>query len=114
VVLFYLVLFVVVWPWFSARLQNLVWNHTALGPHQMVSAVRARDLLAITVTNFIGIVLTLGFFKPFADIRLARYRLTHMALIGAGNLDEFIAHEQQAVTATGEETADVFDVDISF
>jgi uncharacterized membrane protein YjgN (DUF898 family) len=111
---FYLVLFLVIGPWFAARMQNLVWNHTTLGRHTFQSAVRARDLLALYVTNFIAIVLTLGLFKPFADIRLARYRLTHMALHTEGNLDEFLALEQQAVNAMGEETANVFDVDISF
>lgn len=111
---FYLALFLVIGPWFAARMQNLVWNHTALGVHTFASRVRARDLLVIYVTNFLAIVLTLGLFKPFADIRLAKYRLTHMALHVQDNLDSFIALEQQAVNAMGEETANVFDVDISF
>jgi uncharacterized membrane protein YjgN (DUF898 family) len=114
VMIFYLILFLVIGPWFAARIQNLVWNHTALGPHTFVSNVRARDLLVIYVTNFLAIILTLGLFKPFADIRLAKYRLTHMALQTQGNLDEFFAQEQQAVNALGQETANVFDVDISF
>lgn len=110
----YLVLFLVLGPWFAARMQNLVWNRTALGPHVFSSWVRARDLLAIYLTNFILVVITLGLYKPFADIRLAKYRLTHMAVTPQGNLDDFFAHEQQAVNALGEETANVFDVDISF
>ena len=114
VLAFYLLLFLVLVPWFAARIQNLVWNHTALGPHGFVSHVRARDLLAIYVTNFIGIVLTLGLFKPFADVRLARYRLSRMALAAQSDLSEFLAAREQAVSAMGEEAADVFDVDISF
>jgi uncharacterized membrane protein YjgN (DUF898 family) len=114
VVVFYLLLFLVLGPWFAARIQNLVWSHTALGPHAFTSNVRARDLLAIYVTNFIGIVLTLGLFKPFADIRLARYRLSRMALAARSDLNEFLAAQEQAVSAMGEEAADVFDVDISF
>ncbi len=114
VIFFYLGFFLLVGPWFAARMQNLVWNHTALGPHAFESKVRARDLFKIYVTNFIFILLTLGLYKPFADIRLARYRLTHMALNAQSGLEEFLAHEQQAVNAMGEETADVFDVDISF
>lgn len=113
-VIFYFLLFLVIGPWFAARIQNLVWNHTALGPHAFQSTVRARDLFAIIITNFLGIVLTLGLFKPFADIRLARYRLTHMALAAQSDLDEFLAAQERAVSALGEETADVFDVDISF
>lgn len=111
---FYLLLFLVIGPWFAARMQNLVWNHTTLGPHAFRSGVRARDLFAITITNFLGIVLTLGLYKPFADIRLARYRLTHMALAAESDLEEFLAAQERAVSALGEETADVFDVDISF
>ena len=111
---FYLALFLILGPWFSARIQNLVWNGTALGPHAFSSRVRARDLFAIYLTNFIGIVLTLGLYKPFADIRLARYRLQHMALNAQGSLDEFVAGQQQGVNAAGEEAADLFDFDISF
>lgn len=111
---FYLAAFMIVGPWFSARIQNLVWNGTALGPHVFSSRVRARDLFAIYVTNFIAIVLTLGLFKPFADIRVARYRLEHMALNAQGSLDEVVSSQRQEVGATGEETADLFDFDISF
>jgi len=114
IMVFYLAFFLLVGPWFAARIQNLVWNHTSLGPHAFESRVRARDLFAIYLTNFIAIILTVGLFKPFADIRLARYRLTHMALNAQSGLEEFIAHELQAVNALGEETSDVFDVDISF
>ncbi len=114
IMVFYLVFFLLVGPWFAARIQNLVWNHTALGPHAFRSHVRARELFVIYLTNFFGIILTLGLYKPFADIRLTRYRLTHMALQTQGDLDEFFAQEQQAVNAMGEETANVFDVDISF
>ena len=110
----YLLLFLFIAPWFAARIQNLVWNNTSLGPTATESHVRARDLLWLYVSNFFFIVATLGLFKPFADIRLAKYRLEHMALNIEGSLDDFLAHEQQSVSAVGEETADVFDVDISF
>jgi uncharacterized membrane protein YjgN (DUF898 family) len=113
-VVFYLLVFLFIWPWFSARMQNVVWNGTALQQHRFESGVRGRDLFAIYVTNFIAIVLTLGLFKPFADIRLARYRLTRMALHAHGSLDEFLAAQEQSLSATGEEAADLFDVDISF
>jgi uncharacterized membrane protein YjgN (DUF898 family) len=114
VLVFYVLVFLLVLPWFSARMQNLVWNHTALEQHSFKSDVRARDLFAIYFTNFIAIVLTLGLFKPFADVRLARYRLRHMTVLAHGALDEFLATQQQHLGAMGEETADLFDVDISF
>lgn len=110
----YLMLFLLLGPWFSARVQNLVWNHTRIGPHRLVSDVQARALFWIYLTNFLGILATLGLFKPFADIRLARYRLQHIGLVPDGSLDDFMADQQQATSATGEEAADLFDFDISY
>ena len=111
---FYLLGFLLIGPWFAARTQNLVWNHTALGQNPFSSHVRARDLFWLYSTNFIAIILTLGLFKPFADIRLARYRLEHMAMHPQTSLDDIHAGQSQATTATGEESADLFDFDISF
>jgi len=101
-------------PYFISRIQNLVWNHTELGKHRFESSLSARGLAWIIFSNFILIVMTIGLFKPFADIRMARYRIEHMALIPAGNIDEFIASEQQQVSAAGTETAEIFDLDIGF
>ena len=111
---FYLLAFLLIGPWFSARIQNLVWNHTALGENPLSSHVRARDLFWLYLTNFVAIILTLGLFKPFADIRLARYRLEHLAMHPKTSLDEISAGRLQSATATGEESADLFDFDISF
>ena len=111
---FYLLAFLFIGPWFSARTQNLVWNHTALGENPMQSDVRARSLFAIYLTNFIAIIFTLGLFKPFADIRLARYRFVHLAMHPQRSLDEISAAQSGATTATGEESANLFDFDISF
>jgi uncharacterized membrane protein YjgN (DUF898 family) len=110
----YVLLFLVIGPWYSARVQNLVWNHTSLGPHQFVSNVQARGLFWIYLSNFLGILLTLGLFKPFADIRLTRYRMEHVGIIPTGSLEEIAAGPQQEITATGEEAIGMFDFDISF
>ena len=101
-------------PYFISRIQNLVWNHTGLGEHRFDSSLSARGLAWILFSNFILILLTLGLFKPFADIRLARYKVEHMALLASGSVEDFIASEQQQTGATGTETAEIFDVDIGF
>lgn len=101
-------------PYFISRIQNLVWNNTRLDEHRFDSSLSARGLAWIIFSNFLFIVLTLGLFKPFADIRLARYKIEHMALLPSGSIDEFIASEQQQIAATGTETAEIFDVDIGF
>ena len=116
-IIFYIVIFILfrlaITPYLAARLQNLTWNNTTLGSHRFESRLRARSMIGITITNFILIVFTLGLFKPFADIRLMRYRLECLSLFYTGSLDEFVANAQTDVSATGEEMADIFDMDIS-
>ena len=101
-------------PFFMSRIQNLVWNQTQLGEHRFSSTLSARGLAWIIFSNFFLIIITMGLYKPFADIRIARYRVEHMALLPAGDIEEFIASEQQKIGATGTETAEIFDVDIGF
>lgn len=111
IVIFGLMLFVQ--PYLMAKLQNLVWSHTQIGPHRFDSRVESGRLFFIFFTNLIGIVLTLGLFQPFAAIRLAKYRLESVSLLAAGPLDDFVAGQQQQISATGEGAADIFDIDIA-
>jgi uncharacterized membrane protein YjgN (DUF898 family) len=99
---------------FVTYMQNMVWGNTTVGEHALLSNVSARRMLWIMATNVIGTALTLGLFKPFATIRLLRYRLECMGLKTGGDLSDFVAGQQQQTGATGEETAEMFDVDISF
>ncbi len=101
-------------PYFMSRIQNLVWNHTQLGVHRFSSTLTGRGLAWIIFSNFALIILTIGLYKPFADIRMARYRIEHMAFLPGLDIEEFIASEQQKIGATGTETAEMFDVDIGF
>ncbi len=112
-ILAYLGILLFVAPYLMARMQNLIWNNTKLGPVSFVSSARARDLFGIIAVNVMLIILTLGLFKPFADIRLARYRIESITLVTEGDLEEFIGEQRDEVRATGEEMADMFDLDIA-
>jgi uncharacterized membrane protein YjgN (DUF898 family) len=96
-----------------ARLQNLVWNHTTLGPHRFESALSARRLAFVMLTNFFAVLLSLGFYQPFAAVRAARCRLEAVTLIAWGSLDELAAGASSEVGAAGQETAEFFDFDIA-
>jgi uncharacterized membrane protein YjgN (DUF898 family) len=100
-------------PYLTSRIQNLVWNNTTLGPHGFVCTLAARKLFVIHATNLLLIVLTLGLYKPFAAVRLQKYLVESMALLPTGDLDGFVAGQTSAVSAAGEETADLFDIDIA-
>lgn len=109
----FFLLFFFIRPFIEAQLQNLVWNHTRLGEHRFVSNVSAVRLFGIMLTNLIGIIFTLGLYRPFAVTRLLNYRLQTVTLVAAGSLEQFVADHEAAVGAVGEETAEMFDIDIA-
>jgi uncharacterized membrane protein YjgN (DUF898 family) len=108
-----LVFILVAGPYFIVRIRNLVWNHSAIGAHEFRSRAHVWPYIWITISNFVLIFLTLGLFLPFAQIRKARYLVQTMALVPQGSLDEVVATQQDHVNAVGQETADLFDLDIA-
>jgi uncharacterized membrane protein YjgN (DUF898 family) len=110
----YLPIVLLVAPYLGAHLQNLVWNNTRLGEHRFEYKLSALRLFWIYFSNLLGVVLTLGFFAPWAMVRLARYRAECMTFVPASPLEGFIADQEPEMGAIGEEAAGVFDIDISF
>ncbi len=100
-------------PYFLARMQNLVWNHTTLGAHRFQSQVSARKLFWIVISNIFLTVITLGLYRPFAQVRMLRYKLESVTLLAAGSLDTFVAGEATKVGALGDAAVDWYDIDIA-
>lgn len=100
-------------PYVTARIQNLVWNNTVLGPHRFASRMSARRLFYIALTNLIGVALTLGLYRPFAVVRLLKYRVESIALVAGGDPGDFVTDRDQDIGAAGEEAAEMFDFDIA-
>lgn len=101
------------YPLFHSFLQNLVWNHTQLEGHQFHSDLRLGRLTWITLSNYLGVICTLGLFLPFAKIRLLRYRLEAISLQPDGSLDDFVAGVAEQVGTLGEGMADLMDFDVT-
>jgi uncharacterized membrane protein YjgN (DUF898 family) len=100
-------------PLFSAMMQNLVWNHTGIGPHRFDSRVSVARVLFIALTNLVAIIFTLGLYTPFATIRMMKYRIEAMAMRVDGSLDDFVADVQAQAGALGEGAADLLDLDLA-
>ncbi|MEH6564232.1 MAG: YjgN family protein [Halopseudomonas sp.] len=96
-----------------AAFTNLVMSATTLGEHGFVSQLGKRRMLWIFFSNSILVMLTLGFFTPWAKVRMARYRASCTQMLIHGDLDGFVAGEAQRAGAVGLELGDVFDVGIS-
>jgi uncharacterized membrane protein YjgN (DUF898 family) len=107
------VAFLFIAGYYAVRLPNLIWNGTGLGEHAFYSRLEIKPYVWIFFTNMLGILLTLGLFVPFAQIRMMRYKIESMGLLAQGDLAEFVAGQSQEVSATGEEAAEMFDLDIS-
>ncbi len=91
---------------------NLLYNASNLAEHGFKATMAIKEYLFILITNTIGTVLTLGLFYPFAKVRAYRYQIEHLALLPAGDLNSFVAAEQEQVSALGDEIADLMDFDV--
>ena len=100
--------------YFQSRISNLVWNNTTLDQLSFKSSLRARDFMWLYFTNMLAIMFTFGLATPWAQIRMARYRTSKLQIIGNVDFDQFVGDKKAEVKATGEEIADMFDVDLSF
>ncbi len=98
----------------QARIGNLIWNNTKLDQLTFQSKLRARDFIWLYFSNILAIILTFGLATPWAQIRLARYRASKLSIIGDVDFDQFVGDKKAEVKATGEEIAEMFDVDLSF
>jgi uncharacterized membrane protein YjgN (DUF898 family) len=95
-------------------LQNAVWNRLRLGAHRFRSRLRLRSFLALQLGNLVAMGATLGLFRPWAVVRVARYRAQHLDLLPGGPLDAFVADARAADGALGDQVAELFGFDIGF
>lgn len=98
--------------WVS-RTQNLGWGRTRIEGQPLTSQTRVRSLAKLHIKNLLLIVLTLGLYKPFAAVAVARYRLESVALESNVGLDHFVsAAADMEKNALGLEVADVAMIDL--
>ena len=101
-------------PYFTSRMQNLLWSRTVT-PRTLRfnSALRFRPLFGLTLKNWLLVVLTLGLYWPFAAIATARLRLEavnlDLALDPQTLVDQGRALEGEAA---GDAAGDLFGLDI--
>lgn len=107
-----LLLLLTVRAYVETAIGNLVWNNVVSGEHRFVSTLQTRHMLWLYVSNVCAIIFSLGLLIPWAEIRMTRYRMNNLKLLAAGDLAGFVAKEQQAMAATGEEISDFFDFDV--
>lgn len=109
----YLVGLLLLAAYVNKSIQNATLGNTTLADHRFHSNMETGPLFWLYLSNTLLIVVTLGLFTPWAQVRMARYRYEHLALEVRGSLDEFVAAQAPGTTgATGEEMSEMFDVEL--
>ena len=98
----------------TALIQNVVWRHTTLGPYRFTCTLEPHRLLFLRLTNTLKVLLTLGLYKPFADVRLMQYMAGELTLVGTEQMELFAAAEGSGPNAVAEEALEIFDIDFAF
>jgi uncharacterized membrane protein YjgN (DUF898 family) len=106
--------FVVAGAYFRVRLHNLVWNGLRLGPHRFRSHQTVASFLALELGNLLATVASLGLFRPFAQVRAARWRAERLELVPGESLGAFAAGAAAAESAAADEIAELFGFDVGF
>lgn len=107
------VLYFVLFAYATAQIANMVFNRARLAGNGLRSNLRTRDLFMLYVTNALAIIFTLGFFIPWAMVRMARYRAEHLVFLGRGNLDDFVNAQAAKVASAGEELGEMLDFEVA-
>ena len=107
-----LVFYMALGVYMQVRIRNHIWNTSTLGRNYFQSTLSVASMLFIYMTNVLAIVFTVGLLVPWAQIRLARYRADQTRVVLADNWEDYIAAEEQAGSALGDEIGEAFDVDI--
>ncbi|MDF3823181.1 DUF898 family protein, partial [Leptospira sp. 96542] len=108
----YLLVLCVVGGYFTAQLQNLVWNGTRSPGLAFRSTLPEGGLIQLWFKNWLLTLLTVGLYHPYAAVASARLRLEAVTLLPTVDVDGLVAaHDAHASTATGDAAGDLFGMD---
>jgi uncharacterized membrane protein YjgN (DUF898 family) len=105
--------FLVLMPFGQSRLQNLVWGSTRSQSLRWHSELKMLPLGLLTLKNLLLVLVTLGFYWPFAAVATARMRLQAVSLELDGDPALWQAGQTSGQNeATGDAAGDLFGIDM--
>lgn len=111
-VAFMLLIWLLVAPFLTARVSNHLYGSMSVAGASLKCEMEFGKLFWLRVSNFVLIACSFGLLVPFARIRNVRYLASSMDASLAGSLDDVMAAASPATGATGEQIAEIFDLDI--
>ncbi|HSI55969.1 MAG TPA: YjgN family protein [Ideonella sp.] len=113
IAVFYGALLLVLLPYWTSRLQNLVWGATASAQLRFCSRLRLRPLIGLHLKNALLTAVTLGLYWPFAAVATARMRLHAISMELDGDVDQWVADGNRRFDdASGDAAGDFFGIDL--
>jgi uncharacterized membrane protein YjgN (DUF898 family) len=98
----------------KAKIANLFWGGIDIGPHRLESTQTFKEVLALLVTNLLGVAFSLGLAIPWAVIRSYRYRVNHVTIHTSGPLVVDADDQHDNPQAFGDAATDLGDFDFDF
>ncbi len=97
------------------RITNYTLNNTTLPGIQLHSNINFWKLVGIHLSNLFLIIITLGLFTPWAQVRRSKYILEQLSVTTEGDaLDTILSTEKTDEDAIGDAAGEIFDFEIGF
>jgi len=100
------------WIWYSAFRHRHQWGNTTMRGGRFVSTVNGGDLLGLTLTNILLLIVTVGITAPWVLVRTMRYHVDNLTLVGTVDWASIQQHSVAAGASLAEGVVDSFDVDV--
>jgi uncharacterized membrane protein YjgN (DUF898 family) len=107
--------YLVVLPYFTVRMQNLVWTKTGNRYLRFRSDLKFGRYLGLQIKNYLLVLLTLGLYWPWAAVANRRMRLEAITLVSRVDLDDLImAIRPKAGDAAADMGDELMGLDVGF
>jgi uncharacterized membrane protein YjgN (DUF898 family) len=113
-VMFYLCV-LMTFPYMAARVHNWVWSRTSFPGLRFHSDMSARAFARLQLANVLLTLLTLGLYRPFAVVRIHRFKLAALTVVADAGFEQLLADAAtRTAGAAGDGAADFFGFDLSW
>jgi uncharacterized membrane protein YjgN (DUF898 family) len=91
-----------------------VWDGATIGVYSISWTPSMKRYLTIAITNTLLRSVTLGLASPWCVVRVRRFLVENLAVIGPHSLDDFVGQRRAEIRSVGEQVADAYDLDVDF
>jgi uncharacterized membrane protein YjgN (DUF898 family) len=102
----------VIFAFIQTRQRNYLFSQIRLGQTiSLASTLKTRSLAWVMFSNFMIVIVTLGFGLPWAKVRTARLFAQNTLIKGELVFDDYISQQRDYQTSLGDQIGDVLDLD---